>query len=181
MNGGHVLLAVSAGLVLAAGSVAAALWPRIAGGPVTVAHPAHVVATAEGGRCVLGGIPHGGGGHGPVRLTTGATGATVIWLPGLNSPCRTATTHLDAAAAVRFVAAVDAARPFPSGPTSCASEDGSNALVYVSHAGTANVQLVIVHLSGCGGLTAPGRTDTDWKNGRFPLPLGNDPLAVRAH
>ncbi|MGH3744885.1 MAG: hypothetical protein ACRDTP_08515, partial [Mycobacteriales bacterium] len=138
--------------------MSAAFWPRIAGGPVTVAHPADVTAVAVGARCLVQGAPHGGGGHGPVRLTQGATGATVIWLPGLNDPCVIPTTSLAAATAERIVEAVNTAPKSPSGPRSCPADDGSKALVYVSHARTRHVQLVIVGLSGCGGLTAPERS-----------------------
>ena len=73
MNGGQLLLAASAGVVLAGGSLSVAYWPRIAGGPVTVAHPAHVTAVALGQRCVVQGAPHAGGGHGRVRLSPGPT------------------------------------------------------------------------------------------------------------
>lgn len=171
MSGGQVLLAVGAGAVLAAGAVSAAVLPWLASGAVTVAYPAHVTARAAGGRCVVGGAPRGGGGHGLVRLTPGAAGATVIWLPGFNDPCRIATTHLTGADAEQFVIAVNTAKRFPSGPIDCSDADGSAVLVYVSHAGEKALQLVIV--GGCDSLTAPGRSASMFTR---DLALGTDPL-----
>lgn len=84
----------------------------------------------------------------------------VVWLPGLGQePCRTALTRGDAATARRLAEDVMKAPKFPSGTFNCPNDSGIGARLYLGHDGTAD--LVDLRLSGCRGISAPGRASRE--------------------
>ena len=98
------------------------------------------------------------GGNTRPRVDLDPTGATVLWLPGLNSrPCRTVLTHIGAVRARRLAAEVDRAKPFPRGPIECPADDGSAATVFLTYARRAEAEVVRVGLTGCRSFSAPHR------------------------
>lgn len=128
---------VAAGIavvLLAAG--AALIVHRLCGGPVTVT------------------VTH-------VAQITHPTGASVVWVPGLNGPCRVVRTTVDEATAAGLASAVDHAPKLPGSARNCPNADASAALLDFHHAGTHRLQLVVASLSGCTALSAPGRQLND--------------------
>jgi hypothetical protein len=80
----------------------------------------------------------------------------VVWLPELGQePCRTALTRGNAATARRLAEDVMKAPKFPSGTFNCPNDSGIGARLYFGHDGTAD--LADLRLSGCRGISAPGR------------------------
>jgi len=104
------------------------------------------------------------------------SGATVLWLPGLNSkPCRTVLTHLGPVRARTFAADVDKAKPFPKGAISCPMDDGSSATVFLAYAGRTETEVVRVGLTGCASFSAPHRAIL-WSDGGHEL--GRTPSGI---
>lgn len=80
----------------------------------------------------------------------------VLWRPGAHSrTCKARFTHLDAARAVAFAKAVEAA-PLPSEMDGCMNI-GPAATVFLRYRGQQTAEVVRIELTGCGGLSAPGR------------------------
>jgi hypothetical protein len=118
-------------------------------------------APRHGARSICSSSDGLGASGGEVRpwLDPHPTGGVALWLPGLNArPCRAVLTALTRSQASAFAVAVDHARPFPSGAWDCAMDDASGVTVFLSYPGRVQAEVVEVALSGCGGLTAPGRS-----------------------
>lgn len=103
--------------------------------------------------------PHGDIVSGQVWVDPHPDGGVALWLPGLNSPCRSTLTQLSAARAEAFADAVEHAPPTPSGVYACPMDDGSRVMVFLNYPGRTDSEAVLITLTGCTELTAPGRDD----------------------
>lgn len=87
------------------------------------------------------------------------TGAVVLWVPGINAkPCQMFLTRLDSQQAGVLAQAVRTAGAGLHGVVNCPMDDGSSATVYFIYPDRPLAEVVRFELSGCGGLSAPGRT-----------------------
>lgn len=85
-------------------------------------------------------------------------GGKALWLPGLNArPCRALLVDVSPSQARSFAKAVETSRPFPSGIFNCPADDASGVTVFLSYPDHRQAEVVQVRLTGCGGITAPGR------------------------
>lgn len=110
-------------------------------------------------------------------LDTDPSGGEALWLPGMNSKaCRAVLTTLTRQQATAFAAAVDRAKPWPSGTYNCPADDGSSVTVFLSYAGRRGAEVVREALAGCGGISAPGRTTLE---GGGLDDLGAEPRGLR--
>ncbi len=84
-------------------------------------------------------------------------GGVALWLPGMNSRCRPVLTRLDAQHAEDFANAVEHASALPQGPFSCPADDNSGVTVFLTYPSQPGAEVVQIGLTGCGGMSAPGR------------------------
>ncbi|MCO5973511.1 hypothetical protein [Actinoallomurus soli] len=87
-------------------------------------------------------------------------------------PCRAELTRGDADSARRLAKDVEAAPKWPSGNFSCPMDDALGAELYFEQSKHATAELVDAQLSGCRGITAPGRSSR-WLTDRFARDLAS--------
>lgn len=91
-------------------------------------------------------------------------GGVALWLPGMSSRrCLVVLTRLNTEQAEAFADAVEHAPPPPEGMFSCPNDDGSRVTVFLTYQQQREAEAVRILLSGCGGMSAPGR------DGRQPV------------
>jgi hypothetical protein len=105
------------------------------------------------------------------------SGGKALWLPGFNArDCRAVLTRLSTRQAQALASAVEGSSPFPAGAHSCPMDDESSVTAFLTYPGHDEAEVVRVLLSGCGGVTAPGRDirtrDTGVIAALKPLPDG---------
>jgi hypothetical protein len=84
--------------------------------------------------------------------------ATLVWLPGVWArTCRPAITTLSRDDARTVAKSIRSGTRSLPGISNCGSDDGGRVVVYFTYDGTADAEVVRIALSGCGGVTAPGR------------------------
>lgn len=151
-------------VAIGAAVVAVLLSCSSAGSPVLAPAPSGAPtpwATSGGdGGCVMsrGKEQAGAGSAGLVTVDPAPRGATLVWLPGLNSTtCRAQMTTLDQPAASRLAQDLLAAPSVPSGRYNCPNDDRAGVTAYFRYADQPEAEVVDIHMSGCAFVGAPGR------------------------
>jgi hypothetical protein len=146
----------SAGAGLA--SVALPLPLRLAQ-PVATAAAASPASRLVNGVCVVSGAPSVVAGKAALVVARHPTGATILWLPGLNSKaCAIATTHLGAAPAAALARAITRAPTISNGAVfHCPADDGTRASVTFTYAHHRSAPHLVVDLAGCRSIGQSGK------------------------
>ncbi len=133
-----------------------------------------------GGVCVVGGrpSPSAPSSVGAVTVSSSPEAVTAVWLPGLNArPCVAEITRGGTMIARALARGVDTAPKVPSGGVyHCPNDDLTEVDLYFSVVAGGSSELVVVDPSGCGFLSAPGRSPRTWRTG----PLFGHELALIA-
>jgi hypothetical protein len=159
--------------VLAAIAIGAAVVAAFGGGPngvpEYVALPRGLPAARVGAAraCVLGGespTAYAEAASTVVRVDTGPSAMTVLWLPGLNArSCRAALVRTGAGKATSLATDVnDATAVPPLARYSCPMSDNAEAELFFSYGPARPAELVTVVLSGCRWIDDPGRDSRSW-------------------
>ena len=163
-RGSRARLTVRLPMVLVAGVAVWALVLLLTGGPsaspvfATVPLRPAPVSSADGLCRGTDGLGDPTPGRDRVWVDANPSGATALWLPGLNDrPCVSVTTRLDAAHARALAAAVRSAQPPSPGISNCAADQGASVTVFFTYPGRAKAEVIRLHLGGCGGFSAPRR------------------------
>lgn len=77
---------------------------------------------------------------------------------GTIRPCRVTVSTYGSAPAVEIADAISALPATRQGSYSCPSDAGTGLMLLFHYFGTSQVERVDVDFTGCGGVTAPGRT-----------------------
>jgi hypothetical protein len=116
-------------------------------------------AHQKNGVCLVTGAPSVIPGTSPLVVAPHPTGATLVWLPGLDAtPCSTTTTHAGAPVA-RALARDIAHAPSlsPRAEFNCPNDDGAAAVISFTYAHHRTFAPIVVGLSGCRFVTASGK------------------------
>jgi hypothetical protein len=122
-----------------------------------LAQPVEAVAATsptshlDNGVCEVSGAPSVVPGKATLVLGPHPTGATIVWLPGLNSKtCAIATTHLAAAPATVLARAITRAPAVSTGGDfNCPADDGTRASISFAYAHGRSLPRLVVALAGC--------------------------------
>lgn len=87
-----------------------------------------------------------------------AGSVTAVWLPGLTGRCAPDVTHGGRSTASALASDIRAAPPPPSGVFHCPADTRHGVSLYFSYGRGHADERVDVDLTGCGTLTAPGRS-----------------------
>lgn len=118
------------------------------------------VAVATAGGCLVPGRTRldGGSGFPLVWVNPHPTSVTTLRFPGTQGPCAVVRSDYGLEMAMRLARLADEIKPFPSGTFNCPSDDGQFTSLYFHYRDAAPSEVVEVKQSGCGGVTAPGRS-----------------------
>ncbi|MEV0407643.1 hypothetical protein [Actinoallomurus sp. NPDC050550] len=161
MSTSHVVVVAA----LATAATGCSLLGGGAGDPVRATPPSVAPFASTGtpvGACSAGYEADHERSRGLVSVDARPIGVVAVWLPGMNQrPCRAALTRGNADFARRLATDIRTAPKWPSGAYNCPMDDASGASLYFEQSGTAKAELVDVHLAGCRGIGAPGRSSRE--------------------